>query len=175
MSQANLEQLVDPFEAGFNRTAYRVALFCMPWIGLSAAMLADAYIDHLKGKRIRSEIDRLNTAFRNPKAYDDVDIQREICSNIQNYTDYSKFLKTTFGLIGMTCFVLYRFDSSGGWEVLGEQMRLSGFFYCVIRRYTEGLLLQANNVERASRLSYAPTQNASKFKANASRALLMIR
>lgn len=164
VSEPDLLELADPFETNLNRTLYRVAGLLLP----GGPILADAYVDHLKGEQIRFQIDQLDMAVRDPKANPDLFIQKEIYSSIQRYTDRSKTIKTVVALAGTACGLFqiddFRRDANGFLSVNNRSFKvatvlawitLGGFCYSVVRRYTEGLQLQADNMALASRLSYA--------------------
>jgi len=135
-------------------------------------MLADAYVDHLKSEQIGYKM-----PVRNPKANPDLFIQKEIYSSIQRYTDRSKAIKTVSGLVGIAGVLLLKhalhdfkvgMDANGNFGFLHVNnytsleasnvlflISMGGFCYSVVRRHTEGLQLQADNMALASRLSYA--------------------
>jgi len=121
-------------------------------------MLADAYVDHLKGEKIRSKVDQLDMAVRDPKPNPGLFVQREICSSIQEYTDRSKVIKTASGFAGIAGNFLFNFAPAYGAVIF--LIGVGGFCYSVFRRYTEGRQLQADNMQ----LALAPRPSCAKHK-----------
>jgi hypothetical protein len=169
VSQADLEELADPFEVGFNRTVFRVVGLLLP----GGSICIDALCDRWKIEKIRSRIEELDIAARDPKAHPDVFIQKEICSSLERYTDRSRTIKavTVMTAITSTLFINHALrnvmDANGNYDFsrinytsfyaagILALIAIGGFSYAVVRRYTEGLQLQADNMALASRLSYA--------------------
>lgn len=181
VSQSDLKELADPFEAGLNRTIARVVGFLGGMFfqeGVAGAMLVDAYIDHQKGKAIRAQMDLLDKAVRDQqaKANPDLFIQKEIGSGIQTYTDRSKAIKIGTAMTSIASSRLYFYAFRNAQQVLFQGgavglinvdqtsfkaafalglITIGGMCYSLIRRYTAGVQLQADNKALASRLSYA--------------------
>ena len=152
VSQADLEELADPFEAGLYRTAFRVVGLLLP----GGSILVDAYVDRWKIEKIRSRIEKLDIAARDPKAHPDVFIQKEICSSLEKYTDRSRTLKAVTVMAGLTSGLLGKHalcnvrDAHGYYDFsqldhlsfypagILALIAIGGYCYLVVRRYTEG-------------------------------------
>jgi hypothetical protein len=156
VSMPNLWELADPFEADSNRRGFRVVGFLLAKAlgvgGIFGAMLADAYVDRVKMKKIRSKIDQLDIAVRDPKPKTGLFLQRKIGSSIQTYTDRSIAIKTASGIAGIAGNLLHVRGANGAILLVG----FVGFCYSVFRRYTEGRQLQADNLQLALA---SPTQS----------------
>jgi len=141
----------DPVEKELPRLAFRV-------LGIFSVgpFFADAYVDYMKCAALQSRLFRLeSTVASNPTETFELAVQKQIYTNIKNYTDNAQNIKLgtgICGLIGTVMTVHGMLTNNQFSEMVGSAFGLAswaGLGMAVINRYTAGSQLRATNKELA--------------------------
>jgi hypothetical protein len=138
----------DPAEKELPRLAVRVLSLFIPF---TSPFHLDAFIDQMKSEDLQSRLVRIdNTVANNESEKSDLAIQKQIYTNIKDYTDRARNPKLGIGVCNLlTAWAVYQGNRQLAYSA--NAWGLTGFAVAVIHRYTVGEQLQSTNRELAER------------------------